>query len=453
MALTLAWTREIPKLDLGNDWRVLIEVLRNPSAFLLKLSCKAGRIAQFAAGPVRIVLVNQPELISSLLVEHAGSLRKMAAIKSLGVFTGEGLLINEGDLWAKHRKLVAPAFHHRRIQFYQQMTSEIVDAAQRQWQHGQVIDLQQEFKRLSLRIIGKALFSIDLEEIAHSFATDIGIALNYVNLVAAQAALPLSRYFLPGRGLGEAAIRRVDAIVYELIRQRRGCAHDQDHGDFLSMLLLSNTAEGDHLSDQEVRDEAITMFVAGHETISAVLTWLHYHVARQPMLQEALQREAYMQLGGRTPLLADMANLPLAQQTYKEALRMYPSGFTIGRQTTHEIDLCGYRIPANTWVMVSPYSAHRNPEIFDSPEEFRPERFTPEREQALPRGGYLPFGLGPRTCIGSAFAMMEGQIIVSHLAQHVRLCPLDSQPVNIAPMITLNPDRPILMRVERICPH
>lgn len=452
MAVLLGWRREIPQLEIedGNHWRILRQVLRNPSAFLLKLCCASGDIAQFAAGPVRMVLVNRPELVVELLSERAGQLRKLPAVKKLHVLTGDGLVVSESETWTKHRRLVAPAFHHRRIQQHHEMVAQIIDAAQAQWQHGQIIDLQKEFKRISLQMIGKAMFSVEPAHIAEGFADDITEALSYVNRVAAQIALPFGRHFIRGHRAGEAAIRRVQTLVDDLIRRRRAEGHDGERGDFLSMLLQSKTAEGEVLSDAEVRDEAITMFVAGHETLATVLTWLYYHVAEQPAVQQALHCEASAHLQGRLPTLADLEQLPLALQCFKEALRLYPSVFTIGRQTVEDIDLAEYVIPANMWVVVSPYSVHRKAQVFTDPDHFNPDRFAHDREKSWARGSYIPFGYGPRTCIGNSLALMEGHIIAAHLAQRVRLQRVDPQPIHIAPLITLNPERPVLMRVERV---
>ena len=407
MAVSLYWKREIPPLKLGKDPLILREVIKNPSAFLLKLSCMAGDIASFSAGPVRLVLVNRPSLITSILVDRADDFSKMPVLRSLHAFTGEGLLISEGALWAKHRKLTAPAFHHRRIQQYQKSIAEMIDATQSSWEDGQIIDIGLMFKALTLQVIGKTLFSVDLNQIAAGFANDIELALQFVNRLAGQAAFPLARLFMRGRGPARQAMRRIDALIYDLIRQRR--IDMQDHGDLLSMLMLSETSDGQRLSDSEVRDEAITMFVAGHETIATVLTWLYYLLANSPEIQTRLQHEAESTLQGRLSTFDDLAKMPLALQVYKEAMRLYPGGFTIGRQAKRDVEIDGYVIPAQSWVMVSPYSAHRNPEVFAEPEAFVPDRFLPEREKTLPRGAYLPFGLGPRVCIGNTFALMEGQ--------------------------------------------
>jgi Cytochrome P450 len=212
------------------------------------------------------------------------------------------------------------------------------------------------------------------------------------------------------------------------------------------MLLAAQTEDGQALTDEEVRDEVLTMFVAGHETVATVLTWLFYLVAQRPDVRSRLEEEARQ--AGDADLVA--APRPYALQVYKEAMRLYPGGFTIGRQAIRDVQIGDWIIPAGAWVMISPYSVHRSPRIFPDPERFDPERFAPQNEQKLPRAAYIPFGIGPRTCIGGQFAIMEGQLVVSTFARHIRLALANTSPVGISPQITLRPDRKIEMRVEKL---
>jgi cytochrome P450 len=324
----------------------------------------------------------------------------------------------------------------------------VVEDAVAHWQDGQTLDLERTFKDLTLRIIGRTLFSSELEDIAPGLGRDIDTALHYVNKLSGYAIVPLGRHLVPHAAAGRAAIGRVDAAIRGMIARRR---HDaRDYGDLLTMFLQTRTTEGESLSDDEVRDEIITLFVAGHETVATVLTWLHYALARQPELQTALAEASHATLAGRTPGFDDLPKLTLALQSYKEAMRLYPGGFTIGRQAICDVPIGEFVIPSGAWVMVSPFSVQRNPEIFANPERFDPERFTAEREKALPKGAYLPFGLGARTCIGNTFALMEGHTVVAALAQKVRLIDETDGPVGIRPMIALSPDRPITVRVRRL---
>ncbi|MCL6510431.1 MAG: cytochrome P450 [Anaerolineae bacterium] len=441
----------IPSLSSSYSPASLLEAFKNPSAFLLKLSCKGQDIGEFKAGPVHIVCVNRPEWVHAILVERASAFRKMPAVKTLQVFTGDGLLINDGATWVKHRRLAAPAFHHKRIMAYQTIAAQAAREAIRGWRDGEVIDLEQEMKRLTLTVVGRALFTRDVNEVADGLSHDIDTALNYVNGLSGRVTLPIVRSLARRNREALAAIARVDAAVRNLIRSRRGQpARAEDAADFLDMLLAARTESGEALSDDEVRDEAITMFVAGHETVATVLTWLFYLVAQHPEVGAALEREAKEANDGDDPAGGSLARRPYALRVYKEAMRLYPGGFTIGRQATQDVQLGDYLIPAGAWVMISPYSVHRNPAIFPDPERFDPDRFTPENEQRLPRASYIPFGLGPRACIGGQFALMEGQVIVSTFARHVRLTNVTPGPVGISPLVTLRPDRKIEMQVQKL---
>ncbi|BCX03302.1 MAG: cytochrome P450 [Candidatus Roseilinea sp.] len=441
--------RRIPTLGASHSLSGLFEAFKNPSAFLLKLSCTAGDIGEFKAGPVRIVCVNHPDWVHTLLVEQASAFRKMPAVKTLSVFTGDGLLVNDGATWVKHRRLAAPAFHRLRILAYQAVAARAAREAIASWQDGQVIDLEREMKRLTLTIVGRALFTRDVNEVADGLSRDIDRALDYVNGLSGRVTLPVIRSLARRNREALAAIERVDAAVRGLIRARRAQPAQHD-ADFLEMLLAAQTEDGESLSDDEVRDEVITMFVAGHETVATVLTWLFYLTARHPEVQAGLEREAREARDAGAAQNDAQFHRPYALRVYKEAMRLYPGGFTIGRQAIRDVPVGDYLIPAGAWVMISPYSVHRNPAIFPEPERFDPERFTPENERKLPRAGYIPFGIGPRACIGGQFALMEGQIIVSTLAEHVRLINVTPGEVGISPLVTLRPSRTIEMRVEKI---
>lgn len=441
--------RRIPNLGASRSPLSLFEAFKNPSAFLLSLSCAAGDIGEFKAGPVHIVCVNRPEWVHTILVERASAFRKMPAVKTLSVFTGDGLLINDGATWVKHRRLAAPAFHRQRILAYQAIAARAAREAIASWQDGQVIDLEREMKRLTLTIVGRALFTRDVNEIADGLSHDVDRALDYVNGLSGRVTLPVIRSIARRNREALAAIERVDAAVRGLIRARRAQSASHD-ADFLGMLLAAQTEDGESLSDDEVRDEVITMFVAGHETVATVLTWLFYLTARHPEVQAGLEREARETNASGDVQIDTPFHRPYAVRVYKEAMRLYPGGFTIGREAIRDVPVGDYVIPAGAWVMISPYSVHRNPAIFPEPERFDPNRFTPENERALPQAAYIPFGIGPRACIGGQFALMEGQIIVSTFAERVRLINVTPGEVGISPLVTLRPSRKIEMRVERI---
>ncbi len=440
----------IPLLPLPNDMRTLARVLRNPSAFLLDLSCMAGDIARLRAGPIDLVCVNRPDLVHSVLVEQARHFEKMPAVKTLRAFTGDGLLVNDAGVWARHRRLTAPAFHMQRIAGYQRVIAEVTRDLLSSWQDGGRLDLERTFKDLTLRIIARTLFSVELDDMQVGLGHDIDTALVYVNRLAGMSIYPFGAALVPGARAGKAAIARVDAAVRRLITARRAFTSQPD--DLLAMMLESRDAEGACLSDDEVRDEAITMFVAGHETVATVLTWLFYRLTREPRVAAALHDEVMRApfAAGDAPSFDQLAALPYTLAVCKEALRLYPGGFTIGRRAKCATTIGEYEVDAGAWVMVSPYSTHRSSDVFADALAFQPERFADDAERSWPRGAWLPFGLGPRTCIGAQFALMEAHTVVAALARTVRFDDETSGEAQVRPMIALSPDRVIQVRVSRM---
>jgi cytochrome P450 len=443
----------IPLLPLPNDWRTLVRALRNPSAMLLDLSCMAGDIARLRAGPLDLICVNRPDLVHAVLVEQARAFEKMPAVKALRAFTGDGLLVSDGATWARHRRLSAPAFHMQRVAGYQRVVAEVVRDALASWRDGDLLDLERTFKDLSLRIIARALFSVELDAVQVGLGRDIDAALSYVNTLAGVSMFPLGAHMMAGARRGREAIARVDAAVRRIIVERRTVKTQAARpDDLLAMLLDTRDAEGASLSDDEVRDEVITMFVAGHETIATVLTWLFYRLAHEPAVAHTLYHEAAHAPFpvGDAPSFEQLAHLPYALAVCKEALRLYPGGFTIGRRATCALTLGEFPVDAGAWVMVSPYSAHRSAAVFAEPAEFRPERFDADAERSWPRGAWLPFGIGARACIGAQFALIEAHTVVAALARAVRLSDETHGTALVRPMIALSPDRVIRMRVGQV---
>ena len=447
MTLPLRAPATPPRSAVRSDLTALRDVLRNPSAFLLTLSQAAGDIAQFSAGPVRIVSINRADLAQRVLVDQADAFRKMPAVRVIGALTGDGLLINEDATWRRHRRLAAPAFQHRRIAAYADTIARLATETISTWRVGDVLDIGQAMKALSLRIIGLTLFDTDFAHDAAHLSEDIEVALDFVNRQSGRISLPLLDRLTPGKARGLDAIAKVDRFVRGLIRARR--ATPVGHSDLLDMLMSARDADGSGLSDDEVRNEAITLIVAGHETVATALTWTFYLLGRHSAVAERLQDEACGVPGDRPVTFGDLERLPWALQVFKESMRLYPAAFVIGREAREDVDLGEYRIRAGTWVMICPFTSHRDPRAFIDPLVFDPARFAPAAERALPRGAYIPFGAGPRVCIGNQFALLEAQIILATIAQKFTLAPVDTRPMGLRPMITLNPDRPVLMRVGR----
>ncbi len=443
----MTFSPTIPRLRglplLGN----LLEFRSDRLATLLRLGQECGEIGIFTFGPWPAVVLNSAEYAHAVLVEHADSFQKLPSMAFLHPLLGNGLLNSEGDFWRRQRKLAAPAFQHRRIAAYAGVMADYAERAQRTWPDGATVDVAQEMMRLTLSIVGKTLFDADVLSEAEELGAALTVALTYVNDKTSTPFPAPTSWPTPSNRRNRRAIARLDATVHRMIRERR--ASGEDKGDLLSMLLLAQDEDGATMTDKQVRDEAMTIFLAGHETTANALAWAWYLLARHPEVYDRLRDEARTVLAGRTPTFADLPNLPYALRVLKEALRLYPPAYIYGRYARAAVDLGKHQLPAKTWVLISPYVLHRRPDYFPNPERFDPERFAPEAEARLPRYAYLPFGGGPRVCIGNQFALMEGQIILAALAQRVRFELVAGQRIVPQPLITLRPRGGIRMVVRR----
>jgi cytochrome P450 len=344
---------------------------------------------------------------------------------------GEGLLTSEGQQHRQRRKLVAPAFAHQRVSKYAAVMTDRTSAALAEWrdgQHldGQHIDIALEMTRLTLDIVGRILFDVELLGEANVLGRDITLVQRHAIL---QMRVP---FRLPFRWKAEAALARLNGFIYGLIAERR--ASGVDKGDLLSMLLLSTDEEtGQHLSDKEIRDEAITLFLAGHETTAQAMAWSWYLLARTPQYFARLREE------GET----------FALQVMKESMRLYPPAFVLARSALRDTSVGGFTVRKDELVLIAPWLFHRDGRFFEDPLRFDPDRFLPEREAQLPRFAYMPFGGGRRICIGNQFALMQGQIILATIAKQIEMELLSSKPVGLEPLLTLRPKNGVRVRLRQ----
>jgi cytochrome P450 len=427
---------------------VLYDVIRNPSAFLLKLSLLSGDIGEYKAGPVHIVCVNAPDLVNEVLTKQAKCFRKMSAVRTLKVFTGDGLLVNEGAVWERHRKASAPAFHLERVAQYQKLfVSSALDAIS-QWKDGDIIDLGAAISHLTLRIVARTLFSCELDDVYPGMVHDIERSLAFVNKLSARGAFPGGRWFIGGKTQALSAIDRVKTNVGTIVADRRRL--QTPGNDLLGMLMQVHDSES-ALADEEIVDEAITMFVAGHETVAVALIWALVLIGQHPEVEMRLREEVLLHCRDGSPEYDDMQHLVLGQSVVKEVLRLFPPAFVIGRETSSNVPLGEFELPPNAWVMISPYVTHRNPRYFEEPNMFVPERFVGSFEKTLPRGAYIPFGWGARVCIGSMFALLEMHAVISAIVSRISLEIQGTLP-GTNPMITLNPDRTVWAKVKKLRP-
>jgi cytochrome P450 len=439
-ARTLSWI-ERRSMRGGNRFETLVATAR-----------RYGDIARVPwwGGLVKASIVSAPDLAHEVLVEKADAFMKGYGLSYFArPLLGNGLLTSEGDFHRRQRRMMAPAFVHKRIADYATVIGQRAEAAAASFGEGEVVDFGAAMMRLTLEIVGATLFSAEVGADADAVREALGAAMEQAS-AAIRATIPIPPSWpTPGNRRGWKAIERLDAIVYRLIQERRRGGGDR--GDFLSMLLLAQDEDdGSVMTDKQVRDEAMNIFLAGHETTANALGWAFYLLAQHPAIRERLEREADAALGGRTPTLADLPQLPYALQVFKEAMRLYPPAYVVARRALRDVTVGGYLVEKNDLVMINIAGMHRRAEYFAEPDRFDPDRFAPEREKAMNKRAFLPFGAGPRVCIGNHFALLEGHLAVAAIAQRVRLdLAPGSARVETEPLITLRPRGPIPLRVIR----
>jgi cytochrome P450 len=414
------------------------QIQRAPLQFLTDLTHTYGDIAlvRFLVWPVYVV--NHPDFIKQVLQDHHRSYNKdNFDYRLLRPLLGKGLLTNDGASWLHQRRLIQPTFHRQRLAAFGSLMTEATGAMLVRWERyaerGGAVDVADEMMRLTLRIIGQALFSLDLSEEATTVRQALKSANDYLCAPFPPLYVPTPR----NRRL-QTALRRLDALVYDLIAARR--QSQQDTPDLLSMLLgVRDEETGEGMSDRQIRDEVITLLLAGHETTAVALSWTWYLLAQHSECEKLLHAEVDAVLGGRLPTVEDLPALPYSRMVIEESMRLYPPAWSFSRNAIAEDELGGYPIPPGSMILLCPYTTHRHPAFWEQPEVFDPLRFTPERVAARPHYAYFPFGGGPRLCVGNAFAMMETHLILAAVAQRYRLCLGTDVQVEPEPLITLRP--------------
>jgi cytochrome P450 len=427
---------------------------KDPLRFLLDLGRTYGDISRFRVPlpPFYIYLVNHSDLIRDVLIAKAKSFRKIAkATRVLKEIAGDGLLISEGDIWLRQRRLVQPAFHASRMSRY----AEVVVAHTRRmldgWQSGALLNMPEEMRQLTLAIIGKALFDVELTGKAAQLS-EVSRILTETTFREVVSLFTLPDWLpLPGKRRKRWALQTLDNLIGEIIRDRR--ASGEDKGDLLSMLLLAVDEEGDSrgMTDQQARDEAKSLFLAGHDTLAAALTWAWYAIARHPEVEARLHQEVETVLGERPATVEDLPRLQYTGMVVKESLRLYPPLWDLTtREAVSNVELGGYELPKGSWIALSPYVTQRDPRFFENPDQFDPQRFAAGRAEQIPPYAYFPFGAGPHVCIGNTFAIMEMTLVVSMILQQFRVALAPGQrEVELEPDIMIRPNGGLRMAVSK----
>ena len=426
----------------------LLEFRRNPTGFLLNAALEYGDVVYLKFGPQQIYLINNPDYIRDVLVTNNRNFIKSRGLQMARRFLGEGLLTSEGDLHRRQRRLAQPAFHKQRINSYADVMAEYAARARDRWDNGETLDIHREMMQVTLGIVGKTLFGADVE----SEAQEIGEALNAIMKLFDRITIPFPQLMnslpLPSNYRFLKAHRRLDKTIYRIIGEHRAAGIDR--GDLLSMLLLAQDEEGDggSMTDVQLRDEAMTIFLAGHETTANAMTWTWYLLSENPEIEEKLHREIDEVLEGRLPAADDVPQLRYTEMIFAESMRMYPPAWAMGRQVLSDYEVGGYVAPAESIILMSPWVMHHNPRYYPDPLRFDPERWTPQNREARPKFCYFPFGGGPRVCIGEGFAWMEGVLLLAAIAQRWQMRLEAGHRVEMRPLITLRPKYGMRMTVR-----
>jgi cytochrome P450 len=425
---------------------------RDPLNFLTNVARTYGDLASYRMGGERLYLVNNPHWIKDILVTHNRNFTKSRGLERTKKLLGNGLLTSEKEFHLRQRRLMQPAFHRDRIAVYGRTMVDYADQMRRSWTDAATFDVATEMMRLTLSIAGKTLFDVDVE----SQAADVGRALTEVMGSFWMTMLPFAQAMeqvpLGPMHRAKRARERLDAIIYGFIAERR--ARRTDRGDLLSMLLLAQDEDdGSVMTDQQVRDEAMTIFLAGHETTANALTWTWYLLSQSPEDEATLHAEVDRALAGRLPTVADLPSLPFVERVVTEAMRLYPPAWIIGRRAIQPYAIGGYVAPVRSILLMSQWVMHRDPRFFPQPDRFRPDRWTPEFEAALPKFAYFPFGGGPRQCIGESFAWMELVLVVATIAQRWKLELAAGHRVEPQALVTLRTKHGMKMTVRARAPR
>ncbi len=425
---------------------MLPEFRKDPAGFLEKMARQYGDVVYIPLGRQHIYCISHPDAIRHVLVTHQNKFKKSRMLERARVLLGDGLLTSEGQHHRRQRRLVQPAFHRDRLAGYGAVMVDRAALVRDQWQSGQPFDVLQEMMRLTLAIVAKTLFSTEVD----SEADEIGVALTEVFSLFEIILMPFSELLeklpLPAVRRFKRARQRLDATIYRLIAERR--ASGNDAGDLLSMLLLAQDEEGSGgMTDEQVRDEALTLFLAGHETTADALTWTWYLLSQNPQAEAAFHAELDRVLEGRLPSFEDLPQLRYTESVFAEALRLYPPAWGIGRRALEDYPIGDFVIPERSVVLMSPYVVHRDARWFSDPLTFRPERW-PVEDPSRPKFAYFPFGGGARVCIGERFAWMEGTLLLAAIGQRWRLRLEPGHRVETHARITLRPKHGMRMIAE-----
>jgi cytochrome P450 len=411
---------------------------KDPLARMTEWARQYGDIFYYRVFARHVYFLNHPDLIKYVLATNPRNFIKGDAIRFNRRIFGNGLVANEGESWAQHRRILQPSFTHARVQIY---ADQMVNSTERlicQWKDGEARNIHDDMIQLTLEIVAKSLFSVEIAPEKDRFSTALD-TLMQLSTGARMLIPPILRLFpTPGNLRILLATRELDRIVNSLIDQRRA-AGSGSHSDVLDTLLQSRYQDGEPLPRQQVRDEVMTLLLAGHETTAVALSWTWLLLSQNPDVERKLWSELRDVLGARSPSMRDLPNLPYTDRVIKEAMRLYPPVWALVRTAKNDCEIGGYQIPAGATVLMSQWVMHHDPRYYDEPQRFNPDRWPDERAKAAPQYAYFPFGGGPRSCIGAAFASAEASLVLATIAQKFQVRVDQRSLATPMPTITLRP--------------
>ena len=430
---------------------VSVRLLQDPLEVMRSAAREYGDIVRIPVLVGTRVLLNRPDYIQQVLIFqqnkfHKSKLSKEATERLLG----QGLLISEGDFWRRQRRLAQPAFHRHRINEYSSMMLECAQAQVRNWRDGETRNIAQEMTELTLEAAVRTLFGTTLPGEAQQVGRAMRFLMRY-SLGRARRPINIpANWPTPRNRRANREYGFLDSLVYRIISERKSQPSSNHRNDLLSMLMGAMDEDGTQMTPKQLRDETMTLFLAGHETTALTLGWTWYLLSQNPAAEARLQEELRGVLGGKPPEVADLARLPYLHAVINEVLRLYPPAYLLARQAIAPFSIGGYDFPPGETVLISQWVMHRDPRYYDNPDAFRPERWLDGLADRLPPGAYFPFGDGPRRCIGQGFAMLESALVIATLAQRFRFRLAPGSNVATEPLVTLRPKHGIWMTIHSV---
>ncbi len=427
----------------------MTEFQRDPLEFMTRCAREHGDIVWMRFIYVPCYFLFHPDHTEYVLVTNNRNFIKPISFRTpfFQRVAGNGLLTSEGDFWRRQRRLAQPAFHRERIAGYGQTMVECAERLTRGWQAGETRDIYRDMMHLTMEIVGRTLFSVDVSGEADELGQQLKTIIEPFARQATYKWILDNRLPTPGNRRFHRTAALLDRFIYRLISERR--ARGEDTGDLLSLLLHAQDEDGERMNDKQLRDEAVTLFFAGQETTATALGWAWYLLGQHPEAERKLATELAEVLDGRAPTVADLPRLRYTEMVAKEVLRLYPPAWAMGREAINDCEIGGYHVRAGSQIFMSQWVTQRDPRFFERPDEFLPERWASEAINSLPKYAYFPFGGGPRLCIGNTFAMMEIVLTIAAIAQRFRFSLVPDHQVTLFPALSLRPRDGIKVTVQK----